>query len=29
VQRLGDMEAGYHKQKLTYDEWHNMMRRRR
>ena len=29
VQRLGDMEAGYHKQKLTYDEWHRMMRRRR
>ena len=29
AERLGDMEAGYHKQKLTYDEWHNMMRRRR
>ena len=29
VQRLGDMEAGYHKQKLTYDEWQRMMRRRR
>ena len=29
MQRVGDVEGGYHKNKMTYEEWHDIMRRRR